>query len=588
MAAKKESQSVPQNEKKLVGKFLTAAQELTDLIRSVKPVIYLESNESEKTIINIIGKICEDGTHGDKYKRQLYIWDSVKGLYSREIINGYPETTVHNDQAKDPGAILDVIISEQPKSGDSCYILCEFHHYLENSNIQRRLRNFVEEVASRKRKNIILLCPKNAGMSRDGKKIPMELENIVHIFEWPIPDSEVLRDSVCGSLIPSFNLAFKNRNPPLPELKFDEDAIDELVNSFKGLTLAEVESAACSSVVKTQTLVPEIIIKAKKQIIKKSGLVEYIEPRGDKLDDVGGVENLKKWLNERKPILSENAFEFGCDMPNGMMLIGPWGTGKSTVAKAVINEWGLPGLRIDAAKIMDSFVGSSERNAAAALKVADSVAPCILWWDEIDDLFSGAASSAVSDGGTTSRVIGTISTWMNEHEGLVFNIFTANDVSNRPPKLFRKGRIDEIFIVDLPTEEERKEIFNIHIEKRRQKGYVKERRIDIDKFAKMSKMFSGAEIREAVNTGFIRAYNDGKRDIKTADIFDAIKNTIPLSCTMKENLIQIRKWQQGRAVRASIFSPEEIIDFKEYSQGILNSNYSVSGESPGAAGLIDV
>ena len=196
---------------------------------------------------------------------------------------------------------------------------------------------------------------------------------------------------------------------------------------------------------------------------------------------------------------------------------------------------------------------------------------CVLWWDEVDDLFSGSESSGFSDGGTTSRVIGIISTWLSEHKGLVFNIFTANDVSRRPPKLFRKGRIDEIFIVDLPVEEERKEIFEIHISKRRDSDYVKKQKINIGTLAKATRMFSGSEIKEVVNSAFITAYNDGKREVGTKDFEEAIGATVPISCTMKEKLDEMRRWQKGRAVRASEYPPEEIVDIQQYKGGFNNT-----------------
>lgn len=560
--AKSQKESQKQKKEDLVGKFLDASSELTDLIRSRHPIIYVESNEAEKTILSIINDICGAGTKDAKYKRNLYIWDVANGMTQREFGKRGPEVVGCADQVKDPGAVLEYIMSNATQREQSaCYVLCEFHHYLETPNIQRRLRNFAEITASKERKTIILLSPKNRGMS-DGKRVPPELENIVHLFDWPLPDEEVIRTFLEEDIIPSINNAFKKQN--YDEMDFSEEDLEVLIDSMKGLTLSEGETAAYTSAIKKRNLEPEIILKSKKQIIRKSGLVEYIEPDEESLEEVGGILHLKNWLDQRRPILSDDARDFGCDTPNGIMLIGPWGTGKSSVAKSIINTWGLPGLRIDAAKLMESFVGSSERNTASALQLAETVAPCILWWDEVDDLFSGAESSAQSDGGTTSRVIGIISTWMSEHKGTVFNIFTANDVSRRPPKLFRKGRIDEIFIVDLPVREEREEIFRIHIDKRRGKGFSEKMKIDLKELAKRSTMFSGAEIREAVNSGFIQAYNADKREIETKDILQAVDDTIPISCTMKEQLVEMRKWQDGRAVRASEYSPEDIIDMSEY------------------------
>ncbi len=545
------------------GRFAKANKEMDLLIRSKQPIIYLHSNESEDRILRILNDICQGETTKAKNIRQLLIWDAVSGITKREFHSNSQQILTVTGETKDPISVLDHIISSDP-SMIACYVLCEFHHYLDNPGVIRRLRNFAESVAQKQHKNIILLSPDNLGMARDGKQIPPELENILYMFDWPLPDEEVLRKVFEDEVIPSVNKNLEKSNKPV--INLNEEQLDKVIQASKGLTIHEAKTAAYRSVVETLNIVPEIIISSKKQIVKKKGLVDFIEPKAEKLKDLGGLENLKNWLSLRKPILTEDAREFGCDIPNGVMLLGPWGTGKSSVAKAIINEWGLPGLRIDAAKLLESFVGSSERNVSSALKLAESIAPCVLWWDEVDDLFSGSESSSHSDGGTTSRVIGIISTWMAEHEGLVFNIFTANDISHRPPKLFRKGRIDEIFIVDLPTEKERKEIFSIHVDKRRDAGYSKKMKIDLDLVAKESRMFSGSEIREAVNSAFIIAFNDKRREITTNDILSSIKMTVPISCTMKENLTAMRKWQEGRAVRASSGIPEEIIDVTVYRE----------------------
>lgn len=556
----------------MAGKFGETSREISLLIRSKQPVIYLHSNESEDRILRIINSICQGDLNTVRISaniRSLFIWDAVNGLTSREFHKNSSKILTVSAETKDPMSVLDHIINADP-SVPACFVLCEFHHFLDNPTVMRRLRNFTETAAQKQHKNIILLSPDNNGMSRDGKMIPPELESIIYMIDWPIPDEVVLRKVFEDEVFPSANAQIvkanetlaKNGKPQKPTLNLSEEQVDNIVKSAKGLTIHEARTSAYRSLVEHFAILPEVILSSKKQIVKKKGLIDYIEPKSELLDDLGGMKNLKNWLKARKPILSDDARDFGCDLPNGVMLLGPWGTGKSSVAKAIINEWGLPGLRIDAAKLMESFVGSSERNTASTLKLADSIAPCILWWDEVDDLFSGSESSTHSDGGTTSRVIGIISTWMAEHEGLVFNVFTANDISHRPPKLFRKGRIDEIFIVDLPVESERKDIFKIHIDKRRDNNFSK--KIDLDILAKESRMFSGAEIREAVNSGFITAFNDKRREIKTEDILAAIKATIPISCTMKEQLSGMRKWQEGRAVRASDNRPDEIIDVEEY------------------------
>ena len=369
----KEANSNNEDKYDLCGTFEKATQNIVNLIRSRVPIIYIESNESERTVLKILSDVCEKGTHKNKWTKELYVWDVVQGMTQKKITKSGYETFKIAD-VEDPGAAIDYIETQHEKV-DCCYILCEFHHYLETPNIQRRLRNFAEDTAVNYRKTIILLSPKNAGMSSNGKRIPPELENIVHICDWPLPDGEVLDSHLTNHLVPTINKTLKARK--YDEINMDSERKQKLIDSLKGMTLAEGEAAIYSSAIQTYGLDPSVITLAKKQIVKKNGLVEYIEPTGDILDDIGGAKHLKTWLRNRRPILSEDAHAFGCDLPNGVMLIGPWGSGKSSTAKAVIDEFGLPGLRIDAAKLMESFVGSSERNTAGALKLAESIAPCV-------------------------------------------------------------------------------------------------------------------------------------------------------------------------------------------------------------------
>jgi SpoVK/Ycf46/Vps4 family AAA+-type ATPase len=222
------------------------------------------------------------------------------------------------------------------------------------------------------------------------------------------------------------------------------------------------------------------------------------------------------------------------------------GCGKSLCAKAVSGLWGLPLLRFDVGRMFSSLVGSSEENIRRAIQVAESVAPVILWIDEIDKALAGAANSAGSDGGTAARVFGTLLTWLSEKTSSVFVIATANDISNLPPELLRKGRLDEIFFVDLPTVVERKEIFRIHLAKRGRDpaGF------DLDDLARVSEGFNGAEIEEAVIAALFDAFS-GQTELSTAIVKGAIADTVPLSKTMSEELNRLRTWAAGRSRPAS-------------------------------------
>lgn len=1032
-----------------------AIDELKILIRARYPIIYIQSDEKEMDVMKEILKICLLGTKGSegrsKFRKKLIHWDVVNG-FSTPVVDGQEiEWRLENQDARDPMSALDYI-REGAKETDQIFILSEFHHFLEDVNIQRRLRIFAQSTAITQRKMIIILSPKNDGISGSGKQIPTELENVIHLFSWPYPDSIHIRRVLVNGFIPNLNDGLESAG--YPAMKFEEEKLKEIIDSCKGMTVAQIDNATSKSIVKHQTLVPSIIAKEKKQIIQKSGLCEYVEPN-QSLEDIGGNDRLKDWLRKRKEVLTDEAYSFGCDLPRGVLFLGPWGSGKSSAAKAVINEWGMPGIRVDASKIYSMYVGDSEKRIRSILDLADSVSPCIigsskillsdgseetienifnkskkikekdgfeirkvidgieissfcddfeikkvkpkyvtrkkvfnlisiknryseitctedhlvatldthgdilwkkakditlndflittnkafevkkdiilstqyicneaiigdkteeyflrssinekcyvnhrsiripkninkdimyllgliksdgyivkrgsgvgfvnsdkilidvfkekireifgnnikftetetkpenlsekskiflginersklkvcysvrinsvimnhfftsiynnimkfdedmllaylsgymdgdgsvrkneleplivfcnkgedvekneiqnillkmcvfsgktskgveissrtnvirlceklerlnmikkknkkegisrillskfsiindrndvvyvpellkdikknihendtkiskkiggnyyeycngkrsiprfrlkllydnykkyidknrrkviekiliksnifsrvkevkntfkdeyvfdlinrndkkisernfiannavihnciLWWDEIENLLSG--DDGPNDGGASSRVVGIISTWMSEHSGMVFSIFTANDISNRPPKLFRKGRLDEIFIVDLPVFEERKEILKIHARKRLERQGKENilESIDYDLLAKISRNFSGAELESAINSAFIDSFSNKRSSITTGGIEISIKETIPLALTMKENITRMRDWQKGRAVRASKYEPEEIVDSSNY------------------------
>jgi SpoVK/Ycf46/Vps4 family AAA+-type ATPase len=275
-------------------------------------------------------------------------------------------------------------------------------------------------------------------------------------------------------------------------------------------------------------------------------LLEYYAA-SETISDVGGMGVLKDWLLKRAVAFTEQARAFGLPAPKGVLLLGVQGCGKSLCAKAVSSAWELPLLRFDMGRMFNSLVGSSEENVRKAIAVAESVAPAILWVDEIDKAFAGAQGSGATDGGTTARVFGTFLTWLSEKTTPVFVVATANDISQLPPELLRKGRLDEIFFVDLPTEEERAEIFRIHIARRGRKPDD----FDINALVAASEHFSGAEIEEAIISALYDAFY-AEHDLTTDDIQQTMHQTVPLSKTMDEHLSRLRSWAEGRARHASI------------------------------------
>jgi SpoVK/Ycf46/Vps4 family AAA+-type ATPase len=274
-------------------------------------------------------------------------------------------------------------------------------------------------------------------------------------------------------------------------------------------------------------------------------LLEYYAAT-ENFDQIGGLAILKDWLEKRALAFSGEARAFGLPAPRGILLLGVQGCGKSLCAKAVSNQWQLPLLRFDMGRMFGSFVGSSEENVRRAIAVAESVAPAILWVDEIDKAVAGTQSSGVSDGGTTARVFATFLTWLSEKTAAVFVVATANDISQLPPELLRKGRLDEIFFVDLPAAAERQEIFRIHLQKRGRDAA----QFDLQALASASPDLSGAEIEEAINSALYDAFYAGQ-EIATTHILCALDQLVPLAKTMAEQIAELRAWAKGRARNAS-------------------------------------
>jgi len=285
------------------------------------------------------------------------------------------------------------------------------------------------------------------------------------------------------------------------------------------------------------------IIAGKRTMIRSDGLLEYVEAPLD-MDEIGGMSNLKRWLHLRQNAFTEHATQYGITPPRGVLILGVQGAGKSLCAKAISAAWQQPLYRMDPSTLFNSYVGQSERNLRQALKEIEAMAPAILWIDEIEKGFASAASQS-TDGGLSKRMFGTLLTWMQEHREPVFVIATANDIEALPPELLRKGRFDEIFFVGLPGVSARKEIFGIHLTKRKRDAA----KFNLDLLAAESEGYSGAEIEQAVVSAMHESFAD-KAEVTTEKIVAALKNSPPLSVTMREKMAELCAWSQGRCVEA--------------------------------------
>jgi ATP-dependent 26S proteasome regulatory subunit len=494
---------------------MNAPQEIEILIRAKYPILYIVSWE-EKRVEEAVQKVCTG------LNRTLHTWSITQGM--KPAVNragGQTKSSLSGE--------LEALATVYEAPEYTVFLLKDFHPYMKDYRVVRLLRDLAVRLRGRA-ETLILVGP--------SLNLPTDLEKDVTVVDFSLPeaaDIEATLDRITSAVKGNTNI----------DTTLQPVQREALVKSAQGLTQDEIESVFARSLVERRKFDLDVVLEEKKQIIRKSGLLEYYAPDAG-IKDVGGLEILKEWLDKRAESFTDKAKEFGIPSPKGILLLGVQGCGKSLVAKAVASQWNLPLLKLDVGRIFGSLVGQSEENIRSAIKVSESVAPCILWADELEKGFAGVSGGGVSDSGTTARVFSTFLTWMQEKTAPVFLLATANDVSSLPPEMLRKGRFDEIFFVDLPDVEEREQIFSIHIEKRKR---------DVSKFnlkalAKASDGFSGAEIEQAIVSSLYVAF-DAKRDLLQKDLIAELKAAVPLSVTMKEDIAQLREWAIMRTRPAS-------------------------------------
>jgi SpoVK/Ycf46/Vps4 family AAA+-type ATPase len=324
-----------------------------------------------------------------------------------------------------------------------------------------------------------------------------------------------------------------------------------IVGNLRGLSRWQIEQAVAATVADDRTFNADdlmTVIRAKRQILQAAGVLEFVDTPAS-MDEIGGLSRLKKWLHQRKDAMREDAREMGLSPPRGVMLLGVQGAGKSLAAKAIAAAWKRPLMKLDPSVLYDRYVGESERRLREALAQAEAMSPVILWIDEIEKGFAGAASTS-NDGGLSRRMFGTLLNWMQEHSSPVFLVATANDIEALPPELLRKGRFDEIFFVDLPGDEARRKILAIHLKKRKQDPAA----FDLALLAERCEGYSGAEIEQAVISALHGVYAGRARQaaasLTTERLLEAILASPPLSVTMAEKINALREWARGRCVPA--------------------------------------
>ncbi|MGJ3252748.1 MAG: AAA family ATPase [Elainellaceae cyanobacterium] len=490
---------------------MSFSDEFELLLRARYPLIYVPTLEEER-IESIISDIAKrQGNRG------VYTWDFVDGYQGNPSDAGFGR--------RNPLQALE-LVEKVPASAPAIFILRDFHRFLDDIAIARKLRNLTRLLKSQP-KNIVIISPQI--------QIPDDLSEAITVLDFPLPSTDDIHAEITR-LMASMGQSL------------DGKSLDELVRSCQGLSVERIRRVLARAIAthgEFRSDDIELILDEKRQTIRQTQILDFY-PAQEKISDIGGLDNLKDWLLRRGGAFSERARQYGLPHPRGLLLVGIQGTGKSLTAKAIAHHWHLPLLRLDVGRLFAGLVGESESRTRQMIKLAEALAPCVLWIDEIDKAFAGIDGRG--DSGTTSRVFGTFITWLAEKTSPVFVVATANNIQALPPEMLRRGRFDEIFFVGLPTQDERRAIFSVHLNRLRPHNV---KSYDLDRLAYETPDFSGAEIEqmliEAMHTSFSQ-----NRDFTTEDILEAASQIIPLARTAQEQIQLLQNWAaSGRARLAS-------------------------------------
>ena len=483
-------------------------------LRAGDSLLYLVTSEEQRA-----AEVLSEVAAGLQPERRVYLWDTVSGYLGRDDSKGLPLPALE-------------YLGRVPADEPALFILRDFHPYLRDHQVARAVRNLAGLLRER-RHTVVFLSPT--------VDVPPTLAETVTILDFPLPTFDDIR-------------AFLDQRLGQVETQLEPGTYEALIKACLGMTLSRIERVVRMSLAAAGTLdesAVDRVLDEKRQVLRRSGVLEYIQAADD-LDDIGGLHQLKAWLERRALAFSERARRYGLPNPKGLLLVGIQGTGKSLSAKATAQLLRVPLLRLDVGRLMGSLVGESEGRAREMIAVAEAMAPAVLWIDEIDKGFRGVGSSFVGDSGTSARVFGTVITWMQEKTAPVFVVATANNIEVLPPELLRKGRFDELFFIDLPTVAERREILSVHLAKRREHRL---REFDLDALAAASEGYSGAEIEQAIVDAMYLGY-EAEREFGTADILTCLADSVPLSMTKQQEITALRRWAaEGKARLATL--PDE-------------------------------
>lgn len=474
----------------------------------------------EERVIQLVKEMCEQNTP----PRQCFAWDAVGGF---SPIAGAPPSTT---PARDPLQALDAL---DKSDDDAVIILKDFHEFWNNGAVKRKLRNSAQKFKY-SRRSIIVTTPI--------LKFPDELRDDAVTVHFLPPTADELEKEL-NKLVQNSNI----------RCSLSKAGREKMIQAALGMTLNQARRSFGKAIVTYGQLDDrgiDLVVAEKKNILSQSEALEFYGIT-ESLDSVGGLSALKEWLTLRERAFTQEAKDYGLPAPKGIALIGIPGTGKSLTAKMIAGLWRLPLLRLDAGSLFGSLLGESEERTRRALALAETISPCILWIDEMEKAFS--LGEGDSGSGTSHRIFGSLLTWMQDKTAPCFVVATANDIRRLPPELLRKGRFDEIFFLDLPNFDERREIFSVHLKKR--KCVLDE--FDLDRLARESEGYVGAEIEQTVIDAMYLAFNQDMRKISTGDILGCLKRQVPLSRSQREIVEELRRYlQEGRAVSASAAVPQ--------------------------------
>ena len=417
---------------------------------------------------------------------------------------------------------------------DGVFILKDFHRHMEDAVIVRRLRD-VGQKFSANRRTVVITAP--------AITIPPELTSLVEYLEIPLPNQQRLHqiiEETFARMSQSYTL----------KRKLDAVGLDAMAGNLLGLTEEEAERAVSQALVARYALSPEAVtdvLEAKKELLRHSGMLQFVDV-SETMASIGGLENLKRWLAQRRGAWDEAARAFGLEPPRGMVVLGVQGCGKSMCARAVAGEWKLPLVKFDSSAVFDKYIGETEKRIQKVFQVAESLSPCVLWIDELEKVFAGSGPDSASvDAGVSSHILAAFLSWMQDRKAPVFVAATCNNVTALPPELIRKGRFDELFFVDLPNQAERKAILAIQLARRKHNPAE----FDLEQIARAAEGYSGAEIDAALQAAMYRSFAD-KQALATQSLLQALAITVPLSTTRAEEIEALREWARSRAVPASL------------------------------------